>query len=77
MHSEFFKQHVLPTKPTYYRVTPGMVSNIDVWLEPVQVWEVLAADLSISPAHLAGVGIVRDGTLTFAVALIAVSHARV
>jgi DNA ligase 1 len=58
MHSQFFKNHVVATKPSYYRVSPGMSSVVDVWLEPAQVWEVLAADLSISPAHLAGVGLV-------------------
>lgn len=31
----------------------------DVWFEPKVVWEVLAADLSLSPIYTAGHGLVR------------------
>lgn len=32
----------------------------DVWLEPTVVWEVKAADFSLSPVHQAGVGLVHE-----------------
>ncbi|KAI0567355.1 DNA Ligase I [Gracilaria domingensis] len=41
---------------SYYR-TPSLAAlQPDVWFEPLQVWEVKCADLSISPQHTAGIG---------------------
>ncbi|XP_047338411.1 DNA ligase 1-like [Impatiens glandulifera] len=45
------------TKPKpYYRYAETI--NPDVWFEPVEVWEVKAADLTISPVHRAAFGVV-------------------
>lgn len=41
---------------SYYRFPASKNLQPDVWFEPVQVWEVKCADLSISPQHMAGVG---------------------
>lgn len=54
-HTNFFKQHVSDKPKPYYRLN-GSVA--DEWFEPVQVWEVKAADLSISPVYSAAAGIV-------------------
>ena len=35
--------------------------SCDVWFEPIQVWEVLCADISISPAHKAADGVLGEG----------------
>lgn len=44
-------------KKTYYRHGDGEQPN--QWFEPIQVWEVKAADLSISPVYTAAIGEVR------------------
>eukprot|EP00882_Tetradesmus_deserticola_P020475 GHRQ01022122.1.p1 GENE.GHRQ01022122.1~~GHRQ01022122.1.p1 ORF type:complete len:706 (+),score=396.24 GHRQ01022122.1:148-2118(+) len=44
---------------SYYKY--GESGAPDVWFEPTQVWEVKAADLSISPLHQAGLGLVEPG----------------
>lgn len=55
-HAEFFKNHVVPSKKSY--VCCDSILEPDEWFEPVQVWEIKCADLSISPIHKAAIGIV-------------------
>lgn len=56
----FFRAHIVPDGPrSYYRCTEGV--KPDVWFEPVQVWEVKAADFSISPVYSAAWGHVEPG----------------
>ncbi|CBH11983.1 DNA ligase I, putative [Trypanosoma brucei gambiense DAL972] len=45
---------ILDEQPRYYRTE----DKPDVWFQASQVWEVKAADLSISPAHFAAYGLV-------------------
>nr|XP_039255431.1 DNA ligase 1-like [Styela clava] len=54
-HTNYFKDHLCDKPKPYYRLNG---SEADQWFEPVQVWEVKAADLSISPVYAAGAGIV-------------------
>ncbi|MDP2439520.1 MAG: ATP-dependent DNA ligase [archaeon] len=53
-HTEFFQQHLRPTKPSDYFVGDPP----DVWFAPAQVWEVRVADLSLSSAYKGAFGIV-------------------
>ncbi|KAG2178242.1 hypothetical protein INT43_003495 [Umbelopsis isabellina] len=54
-HHDFLQEHVIGRPRRDYLVGPN-AEKPDVWFSPVQVWEVLAADLSISPAYMAAVG---------------------
>lgn len=53
-HHALFKDKVLPKAPASYVTGPTL--EPDVWLDACQVWEVRAADLSVSPAHKAAMG---------------------
>ncbi|XP_073408226.1 DNA ligase 1 isoform X3 [Dendrobates tinctorius] len=52
------KDHVLDSPRSYYRWDSA--TEPDYWFEPVQVWEVKCADLSVSPVHKAAIGLVED-----------------
>jgi DNA ligase-1 len=50
------QDHIIADKPNYYRLGDSL--KPDVWFSAAQVWEVRAADLSLSPVHMGGVGLV-------------------
>mmetsp|Transcript_29278 Transcript_29278/g.52390 ORF Transcript_29278/g.52390 Transcript_29278/m.52390 type:complete len:608 (-) Transcript_29278:2357-4180(-) len=52
------KETVIPKPRRDYR---HLFPDIDVWFEPTQVWEVRAADLSISPVHTASYSKAAEG----------------
>ena len=58
-HFEFFKDHIISQKRIDYDVHESLYP--DDWFDAVQVWEVQAADLSISPIHSASNSIRSDG----------------
>ncbi|KAI8370577.1 ATP-dependent DNA ligase [Radiomyces spectabilis] len=49
------KDHIIEKPKRFYCLGENPVKP-DVWFEPVQVWEVKCADLSVSPRYMAAVG---------------------
>ncbi|XP_065867440.1 DNA ligase 1-like [Euphorbia lathyris] len=56
--SNSLRSRVISKPKPYYRF--GEKPEPDVWFEPSEVWEVKAADLTISPVHRAAVGLVNS-----------------
>ena len=49
----------IPSPPSYYQIEG--LPKPDVWFEAAQVWEVKAADFSLSPIYSAARGLVEEG----------------
>lgn len=58
-HWNFFKDHIISQKRMDYDVHESLFP--DDWFDAVQVWEVAAADLSISPIHSGCCTLREDG----------------
>ncbi|CAI9268421.1 unnamed protein product [Lactuca saligna] len=54
--STSLRSKVIPKPKSYYRYADSI--NPDVWFEATEVWEVKAADLTISPVYCAAIGAV-------------------
>ncbi|KAL8515920.1 hypothetical protein ACS0TY_014570 [Phlomoides rotata] len=54
--SASLRSKVIPGAKSYYRYSDS--TSPDVWFEPSEVWEVKAADLTVSPVYRAAIGIV-------------------
>jgi DNA ligase-1 len=59
-HHAALQSHALPQARPYYQVGEGAPAP-DVWLDAAKVWEVQAADLSLSPAYRAAHSLVAAG----------------
>ncbi|KAF8067164.1 lig1 [Scenedesmus sp. PABB004] len=57
--AEALRPSIIPAPRPYYQF--GESGAPDVWFAPAAVWEVKAADLSISPLHQAALGLVEPG----------------
>ena len=59
LHAELSEYVIDRPKPFYSHTTTAQ-HQPDVWFEPRQVWEVLTADLTLSPRYKAGASEVAD-----------------
>lgn len=69
--SSSLRSKVIPKPRPYYRFADTI--SPDVWFEPTEVWEVKAADLTISPVHRAAIGVV-DPDKVFTVRFSVLAH---